>query len=149
MCIQNKPALLLEGLRHGIDTLMTDIDTIYVKNPFDYFSSIHAGEHSLLIQGSCDTSNANLNTGIVFARATKRTMRQARTWAEDTGPGRKTNGHVRMRNDQDVMNGLCNRDPDFNACKRPGEQVCFHPANGRSIQWACLGCGDPMTVVSH
>ena len=35
----------------GIDTLMTDIDTVYLKNPFEYFYEKHLGEKRLFMQG--------------------------------------------------------------------------------------------------
>ena len=151
-----QPGLMFEALRHGIDTLLTDIDTIYVKNPFDaLFGRFKLGQDGLFMFG---VSRCSLNTGIMFARATRTAQLQARIWAEASGPGPA--GHYKRHDDQGVMADLCNNNTAFRSLnwpKHPSVPVGRWHHTEMEIQriWRtyildnCRGCHSPQLVVSH
>ena len=113
-CIQQKPGLLYEGLRHGerdegisclevaldcivhmstsgIDTLVTDIDTIYLKNPFEYFSAKYARTHALTHKQTHKQTHAQTD-----ARTHARTNRRTHAWTH-ARVGARTHGRVDAR----------------------------------------------------
>ena len=162
-----KPSIFYHALKQGLATLMSDIDVVVLRSPFDYFLREHLGQSGIWVSRLGIGARA-ANTGILFATPSERPLAQAHRWAEQTAQGvdlsmmdwrhpdqndkRYTcdkhwvelvsigEAHGIEHNDQEVFNHLCSCDDIMSTIEYSDDR--FFAVN-------CAGCDNRDLMMSH